>query len=239
MGTVRTVGKLGYKVVEFYSPYLEWTTAYARDVRRVLDDTGLECRSTHNPPEAFSTAKDKAIELNQILGSKTIVMASPGQPKTAADWSAIAATLSAAHTQFKAAGLRAGYHNHGFEWRPVGESATGQTPMQILAAGTPPDFTLQFDVGTCVASGAEPIAWIKGNPSRIRSIHCKDWGPAKGPDGGYRVLFGEGDSPWTKIFEAAESVGGVEYYLIEQEGSRFGEFETAQKCLDTWRKLRA
>ena len=38
---------------------------------------------------------------------------------------------------------------------------------------------------------------------------------------------------------AIESVGGVEYYLIEQEGSRFPEIETARKCLETWRRLRA
>jgi hypothetical protein len=26
-------------------------------------------------------------------------------------------------------------------------------------------------------------------------------------------------------------VGGVEYYLLEQEGSRFSELETARRCL--------
>jgi hypothetical protein len=35
-----------------------------------------------------------------------------------------------------------------------------------------------------------------------------------------------------------ESVGGVEFYLLEQEGSRFSELETAQRCLATWRKMR-
>ncbi len=70
-------------------------------------------------------------------------------------------------------------------------------------------------------------------------VHCKDWGAGSGPDRGYRVLFGEGDSPWPKIFEAAERVGGVEYYLIEQEGSRFPEIETAERCLATWKKMRA
>ena len=41
-----------------------------------------------------------------------------------------------------------------------------------------------------------------------------------------------------QILDAVESVGGVEYYLMEQEGSRFSELETAQRCLATWRKLR-
>jgi len=27
----------------------------------------------------------------------------------------------------------------------------------------------------------------------------------------------------------------VEYYLIEQEGSRFSELDTAKKCLETFR----
>jgi hypothetical protein len=53
------------------------------------------------------------------------------------------------------------------------------------------------------------------------------------------VLFGEGVSPWKQIFQAAESVGGVEYYLIEQEGSRFPPIETAEKCLANWKKMRA
>jgi hypothetical protein len=30
-------------------------------------------------------------------------------------------------------------------------------------------------------------------------------------------------------------VGGAEYYLIEQEGSRFSELDTAKKCLDAFR----
>jgi sugar phosphate isomerase/epimerase len=92
---------------------------------------------------------------------------------------------------------------------------------------------LQLDVGTCVEAGSDPVAWIRANPGRIRSIHCKDWSPDAGQ--GYKVLFGEGVADWRGIFQAAESVGGVGYYLIEQEGSRFSEFETARKCLQAFR----
>jgi len=52
-------------------------------------------------------------------------------------------------------------------------------------------------------------------------------------------LFGEGVADWKSIFAAAESVGGIEYYLVEQEGSRFSELETAQKCLATFRDRHA
>jgi sugar phosphate isomerase/epimerase len=49
-------------------------------------------------------------------------------------------------------------------------------------------------------------------------------------------LFGEGIADWKGIFAAAESVGGAEYYLVEQEGSRFSELETAERCLQTFRE---
>jgi sugar phosphate isomerase/epimerase len=65
-------------------------------------------------------------------------------------------------------------------------------------------------------------------------MHCKDWSPD--PAKGYSVLFGEGAADWKNIFAAAESVGGIEYYLVEQEGSRFPELETAKKCLEEFRK---
>ena len=95
---------------------------------------------------------------------------------------------------------------------------------------------LQFDVCTCLEAGADPIAWIKANPGRIKSAHLKDWAP----DRGYNVAFGEGAAPWKAILEALEKTGGVEYYLIEQEtGAQHpdGELGMVQRCLDNWKKL--
>ena len=130
-------------------------------------------------------------------------------------WKSVAGTLSQACEKFRAAGLRAGYHNHQAEFQLL----EGKRPIEVLAANTPKDFMLQFDVGTCVEVGSDPVAWIQANPGRINSIHCKDWAPgSRADEKGYRTLFGEGVCPWNKIFEAAERVGGVEYYLIEQEG---------------------
>lgn len=85
---------------------------------------------------------------------------------------------------------------------------------------------------------ADPVAWIKAQPGRIKSVHLKDWAPGSPADvKGYRVLFGEGISPWKEIVTALESVGGPEFYLMEQEGSHYSELETARRCLDTWRQL--
>jgi len=232
-GTVRAVAKMGYEVVEFFSPYYQWTPEYAKEVRALLDDLGIRCPSTHNSAGALSAeGLPKAIELNQILGSRSIVMASAGRVTGLDGWKAVAEQLSQAAEKLKPLGMRAGFHNHKLEFLPL----EGKRPMDVLAANTPKEVTLQLDVGTCVDAGADPVAWIKANPGRIHSIHCKDWGAGEGR--GYHVLFGEGDAPWKSIFEAAESVGGVEYYLIEQEGSRFSSMETAERCLATWKKMR-
>src|SRR5215469_13637218 len=52
-GTVTRVAKMGYQVVEFYSPYFSWTLQQAKDMRKLMDGLGIRCRSTHNGPNAF------------------------------------------------------------------------------------------------------------------------------------------------------------------------------------------
>ena len=237
MGTVRAVAKLGYEVVEFYSPYTQWTTEYAKEVRKLLDELKIKCLSTHNGANIFTPENlPKAIELNQIIGSKTLVMASAGPVQGLDGWKGVAEKLTMAAEKMKPLGMRAGFHNHKIEFVPL----EGKRPIEVLAANTPKDVTLQFDVGTAVEAGADCIAWVNANPGRIRSLHLKDWAPGEAKDEkGYRVLFGEGESPWKKIFAAAEAKGGAEYYLMEQEGSRFSSLETAEKCLATYKKMRA
>ena len=238
MGTVRKVAQMGYEVVEFYSPYTQWTTDYAKEVRKLLDELKIKCLSTHNSANVFTPENlPKAIELNQIIGSKTLVMASAGRVEGGlAGWKGVAANLTAQQEKLKPLGMRAGFHNHKLEFVPI----DGKRPIEVLAANTPKDVTLQFDVGTAVEAGADCIAWINSNPGRIRSLHLKDWTGQEGKaDKGYRVLFAEGDAPWKEIFKAAEAKGGAEYYLLEQEGSRFSSLETAEKCLATYKKMRA
>jgi sugar phosphate isomerase/epimerase len=231
-GTITAVGKMGYEVVEFYAPYLNWTTETAKDVRKRLDDLGVKCHSTHNSGPSFTDdGLKKAIELNQIIGSKYLIMSSAPRATGIDSWKTVAQQLTSISEKLKPLGLATGYHNHQIEWRPL----EGQRPMDVIAAGTPKDVVLQFDVGTCVEVGADPIAWINAHPGRIKSVHCKDWSKEKG----YAVAFGEGDAPWKQIFEAVEKNGGVEYYLVEQEiAGPDGEIAMVRHCLDNWKQLR-
>ena len=231
-GTVTAVAKMGYQVVEFYSPYFAWTADRAKEVRKLLDGLGIRCRSTHNGTEAFAPeGVAKAIELNGILGSEWVVMASPGTVRTLEDYRKVAETLNQAGEKFKAAKLRAGYHNHGEEFKAL----EGTRPIDIIAQNTDKDVMLQLDVGTCVEVGQDPVAWIRKNPGRFATIHLKDYSPEAGK--AYRVLFGDGAAPWRQIFQAVEKTGGIQFYIMEQEGYSLPELETVKLCLDNYKKI--
>ncbi len=237
--TLRTLRSMGYDAVEFFAPYLGWTLPYAKDVRVMLDDLGLRCYSTHNGFASFTPGETmaKAIEINQILGARHLILASPPINTGSSDeWKRVCAQMTAASDVLRPHGLLVGWHNHDAEWATLSD---GQRVMDLIAASTPADFVLQLDVGTCVKAGADPVAWVRANPGRIRSCHLKDWAPGEeSAEKSYRVLFGDGVSPWRLLLAAVESVGGVEFYLMEQEGSRFSEFETARRCLASWRSMR-
>jgi sugar phosphate isomerase/epimerase len=233
-GTLKAVAAMGYEGVEFWGMYADWTPAHAKEIRGLLDGLGLRCFSTHNRrAQLEADALPATVELNRILGSRYAVMASPGEVKDDDGWKGVADLLTRAHETLKGAGLKAGYHNHEKEWKPL---ADGRRPMDVLTAGTPADFAFQLDIGNCLAGGGDPLAFIERNAARLRSYHVKDW--SADPEKGYKVLIGEGSARWDALIEAAER-SAVEYYLVEQEGGRLTPRESVWVCLEEFRRLRS
>jgi len=233
-GTLKGLREMGYECVEFWSPYYEWTPARAKEVRQQLDDLGLHCYSNHT--SAKHCAEEflpHAIELNHILGSRYVIMAHAGPQPNLDGWRRTAEVLSKAAEKLKPANLLCGYHNWDVDFRPV----EGTRPIDILTGNTPKEVAFELDVATCLAAGADPLAFIKANAGRIKTYHLKDW--SSDPALHYRVLLGEGIGKWKELFELAETVGGVEHYLIEQEGSRFSQMETARRCLENFKAIRS
>ncbi len=226
------VARLGYEVVEFYSTYLNWTLPYAREIRSHLDDLGLACRSTHNGMRAFTPeGLPRTVELNAILGSELAVVASVPVLGDCDGWRRAADSFAEVAERLRPHGIAAGFHNHQQEWTPI----DGELPIDIVASRTPEDLVLQFDVGPACQHGIDPVQWIHAHAGRIRSLHLRDWSATRG----YQIAFGEGDCPWQDIFEAAESAGGVETYLIENGHSTADqEWAIAEASLAHWRTLR-
>ena len=75
--TVRAVAKMGYQCVEFYAPYFQWSEDETKQMRKLLDDLGIRCFSTHNDSSSMNAENiARARDKNLILGSKYVVMAS-------------------------------------------------------------------------------------------------------------------------------------------------------------------
>jgi len=57
--TVRAVAQMGYQGVEFYAPYFEWSESQTKQMRKLLDDLGIRCFSTHNDSSYLSPEKNR------------------------------------------------------------------------------------------------------------------------------------------------------------------------------------
>jgi len=131
----------------------------------MMDDTGIRCNSTHNDAKNFRPeGLRKAIDYNWALGATYVVMASSGDVAGLDGWKRVGETLTQAMEKLRPAGLRAGYHNHQAEFLLV----EGKRPIEVIAANTPKDVMLQFDVGTCVEVAT--TRWRGSTPIRGASI---------------------------------------------------------------------
>ena len=234
-GTLRAIGKMGYELVEFSAnTFMTWSPAQAKQIRVVLDESSLRCRSTHNEIASFAgDGLAKAIELNQILGSNTLVSVRgpsggsgnrSGEPPTLDAWKRFNDQLSQAAGRIHAADMSLGFHNHDIEFRPV----DGTRPIDILAANK--DITaFHLNLGLCLKGGGDPVAFMKQCPGRIQSMLCQDY---------------QSKVRWKETFAAAENEGGLEFYLIQRtdglslvprEGNDLLEF--ARKDLEYFREL--
>ncbi len=84
--TVRAVAGMGYQGLEFYAPYFEWSEAETKTMRELLDKLGVRCFSTHNDSAYFGPDKlSRARDMNLLLGSKYMVMASSEAEGTGLD----------------------------------------------------------------------------------------------------------------------------------------------------------
>ncbi len=91
---------------------------------------------------------------------------------TADDWKWNADFLNEKAAVLKKAGIVVGYHNHNFEFAPLGAT----TGMEILLKGTDPSLvTFEMDVGWVTAAGQDPFALLNASiTGRFTLMHVKD-----------------------------------------------------------------
>lgn len=223
-GVLRRVSEMGYDGVEFAGYYGH----AAADIRKALDDLGLKAEGTHTGINEFSDENiGKTIDIHHTLGAKfAIVPWLPADARNTVDaCKATADQLTKITERLRGEGLRTGFHAHEGDMHPIGD---GPSAWYLLAQGTPSDFIMQYDTANGMSGGADPVQPILDLPGRNASLHLKE---------AEDKIIGEGPIPWSRVFEAAENGGGVEWYVVEHEAAGVPAMEAVEACIKALRGM--
>jgi len=229
-GTLNAVAKMGYEGVEFAG----YHGRSADELRKMLDNLGLKVAGTHISITALlGDELQRTIEFNRILGNRFLIV--PALPenmrKSKAAWLETARLMNEIAEKLRSKGMRLGYHNHAIEFQPL----DGDLPWDIFFGTTIPDVVMQLDTGNAMRGGVSPdgiLEIIKRYPGRAATVHLKEFSSKN-----ERALIGEGDMKWREFFSLCETIGGTEWYVIEQESYAFPPIECVRHCIKNLREM--
>jgi len=222
-GTIKALVDAGYKQGEMYGfPNCD-------DMIKAANDHGLGLHSTHfdweaavNPSdEGFSDFRKIVEKANQIKLTHLVVPYLHDKDRNSLDdYKRVAGNLNKAAVIAKNAGIQLAYHNHSFEYKPMG----GSTGFDIFTKEFAPEMKFELDVFWVKAAGVDPVTLIKKLSGRVSQLHLKDL--KKGlelpiydgmPKEAFKEL-GNGMIPMEPIIEAGKAAGVVHCH-IEQDHS--------------------
>ena len=229
--------KMGYEGVELAGYYTkDRKPLTAKELKQILDGTGLVACGTHVGREALAPEKiAETIDFNLGFGNRYIVCPGGGmrpgkdwKESREAWWEMIVKFYSTAAIRAGASGCRIGYHNHQWEHQ---EKTHGTTVWDYFFSKTPKNVCMEQYVGWTVTAGGDPCEWFRKFPGRSPTIHAKEVF-AKGAPGILGRPGTEADGKprkgvdWDALFPVTDA-DGVEWYVVE--------CETNPKSLDSVR----
>jgi len=229
-GTLEAVAKMGYEGVEFAGYY----DRSAEDLRKILEDLGLKVAGSHLRIDTLlGDELKKTVEFNRILGNKYLIVPSlPREMRVSKDaWIKAARLMNEISEKVKPEGMQVGYHNHAVEFTPI----NGELPWDIFFEEAKPDVIMQLDTGNAMSGNLtadEVVNIIRKYPGRAVTVHLKEFSATN-----KKAVIGEGDMKWEEFFKACETVGGTEWYIVEQESYAYPPLECVKKCLENLKRL--
>jgi len=127
----------------------------------------------------------------------------------------------------KPEGMHVGYHSHADDFKKT----DGETCWDAFFSNAGPDVVMQLDVGNCLDGGGDPYAILKKFPGRTLTIHIKEHGGKEG------APLGEGTVRWGELFNLCETIGGTQWYIVEQEAYAGAPLDSVAQCLKNLRKM--
>ncbi|MCK5209626.1 MAG: TIM barrel protein [Cyclobacteriaceae bacterium] len=220
-GTLKMMSRLGYKEVEMCSPLGYSESGFeplnkmsGTDMRKIIENAGLICRSSHYTMGELRDHLDNRIEWSKQMGITQIIASSFWLPKEASvdDYRKAAIELNGIGEKTKAAGIQTGFHNHHMEFEKRGDELIYDA---LLGELDPELVKMQFQVAV-VNIGYQAADYFRKYPGRFISAHLADWSPEKKAN----VPIGQGIVDWKDFFEAAK-IGGVKNFFVEMDPETF------------------
>jgi sugar phosphate isomerase/epimerase len=229
-GTLEAVGEAGFEAVELENAFgksgAEW--------KKHLDAAGLQaCGFHHTLAELQGDKLAASVEFNEAIGNRNLIIRSLRDEvyKSAGLLKETADQVNEISEKLKPHQMRVGYHNHMLDFNRI----DGEYWWNRFADQTAKAVILQFDTGNASEmEGVTPQALIERNAGRTVSMHVKPFSK-KDPN----AYIGKDELDWPAIMTAAETKGGIEWYIIEYEKEGVPPLEALKANLDAFRKLRS
>jgi sugar phosphate isomerase/epimerase len=214
---LKAIETIGYEEVEA-------TYANLDQIWSALKETKLKPVSVHVDTAIFmagGSKLDSALSDVKQRGFTYAVLPyiAPAQRGGADVFKRLAETLNRAGERAKANGLELCYHNHAFEFQPLGES----TGLELLMSATQKSLvSLELDVFWASVAGHDPVTLLKTYAGRIALVHLKDKAqgtPVQFNENVAHSAFkevGSGSIDIPAVLSAANSAG-VKHYFVEQD----------------------
>jgi len=223
--TLHALSEIGFRYVELAGLY----DLQPSEFSRLLRDAGLEVSGAHIPFEVIQGNLLEVTQTYQDLGAPEITV--PYLPESARStpeaWQETADQLERAAEAVMQRGLAFSYHNHSFEFEPIGET----TGMALLVERSN-RLLFQPDVYWVAVGGADPVQFLRALRGRVRSVHIKDLA-----DDGGDIEWGEGNLPHGAILEACKETG-VRTLVLEMDNPRMDPIASAERCLQKLLQMR-
>ncbi|MDB5148540.1 MAG: iolE 3 [Mucilaginibacter sp.] len=218
-GVISKVAAAGYAGIETFG-YTKSGGFWGLDAKTfstLLKSNGLTTASGHYGMEQYFT-KGNTDDLKTYIdaahntGQTYIVCPHLGEEyrKTPDDLKKVAARLNTIGQLFKSEGLKLAYHNHDFEFIPVG----GSTLYDVILKETDPQLVkLEMDIYWVVRAGHDPATLLNQHPGRYVMVHIKDMDKQNHK---LNTEIGSGIIDFKKMIPATKKAG-VTNYILEQE----------------------
>jgi sugar phosphate isomerase/epimerase len=218
-GYIAKVAEAGYKEVEPFG-YTKKNGFWGLDAKafsNLLKQNGLTTASAHfGMDQYFVEGKtddlQTYIEAANITGMSYVIIPSINGEvlKSADQFKQVAEKMNKAAEICKKSGLKLGYHNHNFEWKPV----DGTTFYDVVLKETDPALVhMEMDIYWVVRAGQDPIKLFQQHPGRFALCHLKDMDKT---NHNLNTEVGNGAIDFKKIL-SYKKLAGLQHFIVEQE----------------------